>query len=1449
MSSRSPSMSTMEIEESSDTSHEVRNTKSRHHRPASTHQQKSRQIGRNFAHPPPSPVGSMSYGVMPGGVYISGSPYSTSVIDHPATGSVPAYSMWGSDSSQLYRPGSGGKDVSEKKQVCSTLLITTAALVVMAVLAIAAVAAYLGVMTNHSDGDKYEIEFDCSLRISRGDNFRLSLADPASPQFRTKSDRYRRLIDNVYKASPLSESYRRCSVERFTNGSLIVHFRLFFDRRKIPVQIGETESSVRDVMVQEVMAVEPVAFKAVAVDIDSIKVERHIPPPAMLSQGPRSRLQIADVVEEEDDVDEDKENSLDNEPVPQIDFEDDVAENPSNTTEDESLFTTDADVDINSENSNHHSVERTTESSLPTEKLTTTAVRIVAVETRQTTASAVVVPTQDPQLTYDDTEWKPLFVNTRTNTGSSLARPSTTTTMTPLKPPVSVATHNHSPAHEDDPDIYKIGLENHALEPAVAYDIAEEKGHQLTTHLPSDVKQDRIIANIAQDGSKDVAVDEDETPTAEVTSPATPTKFSFLQWFNSQLNNVKLAQNRQQLDNSTTDIAVSNGPTSPSRFFTIKPTAVSYTGIQPIMRPKPWEENSTDATRPDFQTLPIGPLSVAGFIVSTMNRSNTDVILPQSFQVQTSLTLANDREKLVESPRSQKSFPLPDTALVGKQSPDTTRNPRELNSERQEPVESLTDFFPPVRRPLPRPQVSKSGAMQRDNLSASLPIEGLFSTSKPQGSHAAESSKHRSNNNSPIYTFKLNQGQSVHDVLSQLLADLTVGESPAQVEIDGAAPSLTLVQQQEQLENNDMKNKASNKKVDDDRLKPWTHMPFRPPAILNALYHNTRNPNSSNSNSANVEVSTPTVVTSAAPSFQNEDTSVTTSTEIATNGLTSSTQQPVTSFPAELTTTVADCDDQFRCASGECVSLLARCNQMSDCRDGSDELNCTCSDFLRAQFLSRKICDGIVDCWDYSDENQCEWCRPGQYICPNSKVCIDRNLICNGIRDCPNGDDERHCIALAHHLDSTEEMSYSNSGYLMVRREGRWGKLCMQNFETAVEKLRQSFQVNDLGKAVCRELTFTGLERAERKLDSSRSNQDSSYFELVESGNEDNEYENIDEDGDVLVESPRTSMLDYTSSKCAKRQVVHVQCRDLECGVRPQLVSTRARRIVGGANSTPGAWPWQAALYKEGDFQCGATLISSQWLVSAGHCFYHALDDHWVARLGALRRGSNLLSPHEQVRVISHIFIHPGYIDTGFVNDISILRMEEPVRFTDYIRPVCLPPPTADIRDGRLCTVVGWGQLYETGRVFPDTLQQVQLPLVSTEECRKRTLFLPLYRLTNNMFCAGFDRGGRDACLGDSGGPLMCEEPDGRWTLQGVTSNGYGCARANRPGVYTKVARYVAWIDQVVNGTYRNTRRPTQCMNGHRCLLGQCLPKSHVCNGIVECSDGSDERNCTPAAL
>lgn len=61
----------------------------------------------------------------------------------------------------------------------------------------------------------------------------------------------------------------------------------------------------------------------------------------------------------------------------------------------------------------------------------------------------------------------------------------------------------------------------------------------------------------------------------------------------------------------------------------------------------------------------------------------------------------------------------------------------------------------------------------------------------------------------------------------------------------------------------------------------------------------------------------------------------------------------------------------YRCASGACLPLTSRCNRLLDCPGGEDERACSCADYLRAEFSQSKICDGIVDCWDYTDENKC----------------------------------------------------------------------------------------------------------------------------------------------------------------------------------------------------------------------------------------------------------------------------------------------------------------------------------------------------------------------------------------------------------------------------------------------------------------------------------------------
>lgn len=67
------------------------------------------------------------------------------------------------------------------------------------------------------------------------------------------------------------------------------------------------------------------------------------------------------------------------------------------------------------------------------------------------------------------------------------------------------------------------------------------------------------------------------------------------------------------------------------------------------------------------------------------------------------------------------------------------------------------------------------------------------------------------------------------------------------------------------------------------------------------------------------------------------------------------------------------------------------------------------------------------------------------------------------------------------------------------------------------------------------------------------------------------------------------------------------------------------------------------------------------------------------------------------------------------------------------------------------------------------------------------------------MLCAGDTRSGgnqanlHDACQGDSGGPLVCES-DRHMTLVGIISWGIGCGQKDVPGVYTKVANYLDWI-------------------------------------------------------
>uniref|UniRef100_A0A3P9L8N9 Peptidase S1 domain-containing protein n=1 Tax=Oryzias latipes TaxID=8090 RepID=A0A3P9L8N9_ORYLA len=95
----------------------------------------------------------------------------------------------------------------------------------------------------------------------------------------------------------------------------------------------------------------------------------------------------------------------------------------------------------------------------------------------------------------------------------------------------------------------------------------------------------------------------------------------------------------------------------------------------------------------------------------------------------------------------------------------------------------------------------------------------------------------------------------------------------------------------------------------------------------------------------------------------------------------------------------------------------------------------------------------------------------------------------------------------------------------------------------------------------------------------------------------------------------------------------------------------------------------------------------------------------------------------------------------------------------------------------------------------PETLQQLQISIVPQRDCRQTYPWL-----TDDMLCAGSPAGGKDACKGDYGGPLVCRTPRG-FVQVGIMSSGSpdGCGLPGRPGVYTRVSSYLAFIKSNIN--------------------------------------------------
>ncbi|XP_059197799.1 transmembrane protease serine 9 [Centropristis striata] len=264
-----------------------------------------------------------------------------------------------------------------------------------------------------------------------------------------------------------------------------------------------------------------------------------------------------------------------------------------------------------------------------------------------------------------------------------------------------------------------------------------------------------------------------------------------------------------------------------------------------------------------------------------------------------------------------------------------------------------------------------------------------------------------------------------------------------------------------------------------------------------------------------------------------------------------------------------------------------------------------------------------------------------------------------------------------------------------------------------------------------------------------------------------------------------TSCISKVNPECDGVPDCHNQAdeRNCDCGARPALGS---QRIVGGVTARRGEWPWIGSLQYQRLHRCGATLIHSKWLLTAAHCFKtDPGPTHWAVSLGSvLRSGLGAL-----VIPIQRVVIHPAFNGTNMDHDVALLELVVPAPMSYTIQSVCLPSPVHRFLKNAECYITGWGSMREGGSLT-NLLQKAAVNIIDQADCQQSYGNV----LTPTMMCAGSMEGGRDTCLGDSGGPLTCREPSGQWFIAGVTSWGHGCGRIGFPGVYTRVTSVRKWI-------------------------------------------------------
>jgi len=283
-------------------------------------------------------------------------------------------------------------------------------------------------------------------------------------------------------------------------------------------------------------------------------------------------------------------------------------------------------------------------------------------------------------------------------------------------------------------------------------------------------------------------------------------------------------------------------------------------------------------------------------------------------------------------------------------------------------------------------------------------------------------------------------------------------------------------------------------------------------------------------------------------------------------------------------------------------------------------------------------------------------------------------------------------------------------------------------------------------------------------------------------------------------------------------------------------------RIIGGNLAGALTWRWHAWLPQ---INCGATVIDSRTILTAGHCCYRhensfttgELLDRYEVEVGLTNLnhapGSTEGNRYRKLYRAQRFVKHPDYRQDAesAENDVCLIFTKKAINMNDGVSPACLPD--ADIRDPDknpdfppFCYTAGFGK-YDFFSGLSVNLREMPADVYTNDVCNEKFKHEFGYSVREDSeICAGDITGFNSTCNGDSGSSLICIENE-MPVLRGVTSWGVrGCQEEGYPAVFARATKFVSWIKH-------ESKKFMMEANGEDICTDENIPASDCYNGCV----------------